>query len=106
MLGRLFYKNLGVFIMLSIFPTGTDGFPAVSSFQGIGICFLYTYFGVPVYYQITILGLIALFGMKEMLTVSTKTDSFSTDSMDMGIYPLLICFIATFLTKAFGIISS
>jgi hypothetical protein len=92
--------------MLSIFSIGTEGFSAGSSFPGIGICFLYTYFGVPVYYQITILGLIALFGMKEMLTVSTKKDNLSTDSMDMGIYPLLICFIATFLTMAFGIISS
>ena len=44
--------------------------------------------------------------MKEILTVSAKKDNLSTDSMDMGIYPLLICFIATFLTMAFGIISS
>ena len=92
--------------MFSIFPIGTDGFSVGSSFPGIGIGFLYTDFGVPVYYQITILGLIALFGMKEMLTVSNKKDNLSTDSMDMGIYPLLICFVATFLTMAFGIISS
>jgi hypothetical protein len=92
--------------MLSIFSIGTEGFSAVSSFPGVGICFLYTSFGIPVYYKIAILGLIALFGMKEMLTVSTKKDNLSTNSMDMGIYPLLICFIATFLTMAFGIISS
>jgi len=92
--------------MLSSFVIDTEGFSAGSSFPGVGICFLYTYFGVSVYYQITILGLIALFGMKEMLIVSTKKDKLSIDSIDMGIYPLLICFIATFLTMAFGIISS
>jgi hypothetical protein len=89
--------------MLSI---GTEGFSAGSSFPGMGICFLYTDFGISVYYQIAVIGLIALFGMKEMLLVSTKKDSISMDSMDMGIYPLLICFIATFLTMGFGIISS
>lgn len=92
--------------MLSSFAIDTEGFSAGSSFPGVGIGFLYTYFGVPVYYQITILGLIALFGMKEMLIVSSKKDKLSIDSIDMGIYPLLVCFIATFLTMAFGIISS
>jgi hypothetical protein len=92
--------------MLSIFSIGTEGFSAISSFPGVGVCSLYTYFGVSVYYKITILGLIALFGMKEMLTVSTKKDKLSINSMDMSIYPLMICFIATFLTMAFGIISS
>ena len=60
--------------MLSMFAIGTEGFAAGSSFPGLGICFLYTDFGIPVYYQITVLGLIALSGMKEMLLVSTKED--------------------------------
>lgn len=86
------------------FIFGTEGFIAGSSFPGSGICFLYTDFGVPSYYQIAVLGLIALFGMKEMLLVSNRRDRFSTDSMDMGIYPLMICFIATFLAIGFNII--
>ena len=92
--------------MLSMVAIGTEGFSAGSSFPGMGICFLYTDFGISAYFQIAVIGLIALFGMKEMLLVSTKKDSLSIDSMDMGIYPLLICFIATFLTMGFGIISS
>jgi hypothetical protein len=92
--------------MLSTFALGTEGLMAGSSFPGSGICFLYTDFGVPAYYQIAILGLIALLGMKEMLLVSHRSDRFSTDSMDMGIYPLMICFIATFLTIGFRIIIS
>lgn len=92
--------------MLSMLAIGTEGFTAGSSFPGSGICFLYTDSGVPIYYQIAVLGLIALFGMKEMLLVSTKKDRFSIDSMDMGIYPLMICFIATSFTVGFGIILS
>ncbi len=90
--------------MLSTFAIGTGGFIAGSTFPGSGICFLYTDFGVPTYYQIAILGLIALFGMKEMMLVSNRKDRFSTDSLDMGIYPLLICFMATFFSIGFGII--
>jgi hypothetical protein len=92
--------------MLSTFAMGTEVSSAGSSFPGMGICFLYTNFGISVYYQIAVIGLIALLGMKEMLLVSNKKDRISMDSMDMGIYPLLICFIATFLTMGFGIISS
>ena len=92
--------------MLSTFAIGTGGFITGSSFPGSGICFLYTGFGVPSYYQIAILGLIALFGMKEMLVVSDKGDRFSKDCMDMGIYPLMICFIATFFSIGFSIILS
>jgi hypothetical protein len=90
--------------MLSTFALGTEGLTAGSSFPGSGICFLYTDFGVPTYYQIAILGLIALFGMKELLLVSHRSDRFSTDSMDMGIYPLMICFIAAFFSIGFNII--
>jgi hypothetical protein len=90
--------------MLSTFTPGTEGLLTGSSFPGSGICFLYTGFGVPSYYQIAILGLIALFGMKEMLQVSHRSDRFSTDSMDMGIYPLMICFIAAFFSIGFNII--
>jgi membrane protein insertase Oxa1/YidC/SpoIIIJ len=92
--------------MLSTFALGTEGFLAGSSFPGSGICFLYTDFGVPTYYQIAILGLIALFGMKEMLMVSERKDRFSTDSMDMGIYPLMVCFMATFFSIGINIIIS
>lgn len=92
--------------MLSTFAIGIEGLMAGSSFPGSGICFLYTDSGVPVYYQISILGLIALFGMKEMLLVSDRGDRFSTDSLDMGIYPLMICFIAAFIAIGFSIIVS
>jgi hypothetical protein len=92
--------------MLSILALGTKGIIEGSSFQGSGICFLYTDFGVPTYYQIAVLGLIALFGMKEMLSVSNKKDRLSLDSIDMGIYPLMICFIATFFSIGFGVIFS
>lgn len=92
--------------MLSILSIGTEGFTAGSSFPGSGICFLYTDFGVPVYYQIAVMGLIALIGMKEMILVSSRNDYLSIDSMDMGIYPLLICFIASFFVVGFGIIIS
>ena len=90
--------------MLSTFIPGTEGLLTGSSFPGSGICFLYTGFGVPSYYQIAILGLIALFGMKEILQVSHRSDRFSTDCMDMGIYPLMICFMATFFFIGFDII--
>ncbi|MGV8077385.1 MAG: hypothetical protein ACP5N0_08885 [Methanosarcina sp.] len=92
--------------MLSMLSIGTEGFAAGSSFPGSGICFLYTDFGIPLYYQITVLGLIALIGIKEMLMVSTRKDQLSIDSMDMGIYPLLICFIANFFFMGVGIIFS
>lgn len=89
--------------MLSIFDLGTE-FNAGSSLPDLGICFLSTDFGIPEYYQTTIVGLIALLGMKEMLLVSRGEDRFSLDSMDMGIYPLVICFIASFLFASLQII--
>ncbi|MGB9131310.1 MAG: hypothetical protein WCB90_01695 [Methanosarcina sp.] len=92
--------------MLSMLSIGTEGFAVGSSFPGSGICFLYTDFGIPLYYQITVLGLIALIGIKEMVMVSTRKDQLSIDSMDMGIYPLLICFIANFFFMGVGIIFS
>jgi hypothetical protein len=92
--------------MLPMFSIGTEVFAAGRSFPGSGICFLYTDFGVPVYYQIAVMGLIALIGMKEMILVSSRNDYLSIDSMDMGIYPLLICFIASFFVVGFGIIIS
>ncbi|MFZ2498805.1 hypothetical protein [Methanosarcina sp.] len=92
--------------MLSMLSIGTEGFAAGNSFPGSGICFLYTDFGIPLYYQITVLGLIALIGIKEMVMVSTRKDQLSIDSMDMGIYPLLICFIANFFFMGVGIIFS
>ena len=92
--------------MISMFALGTEGFMTGSSFPGSGICFLYTDFGIPVYYQIVVLGLIALIGVKEMTVVSLRKDQLSMDSMDMGIYPLLICFIASLFVMGFGIIFS
>lgn len=89
--------------MFSILGMGTD-FAAGSSFPNLGIGFLSTDFGIPSYYQIAVLGLISLLGMKEMLFASKKEDEFSVDSMDMGIYPLVICFIASFLFAAMKII--
>lgn len=92
--------------MLSMLSIGTGEFVTGSSFPGSGICFLYTDFGVPVYYKIAVLGLIALIGIKEMILVSSRNDHLSIDSLDMGIYPLLICFIASFFVVGFGIIFS
>lgn len=89
--------------MLSIFDVGTQ-FSAGNSLPDLGICFLSADFGIPEYYQISVVGLIALLGMKEMLLVSRGEDRFSLDSMDMGIYPLIICFIASFLFASLEII--
>jgi len=75
-----------------------------SNFPGSGICFVYTDFGIPVYYRVIVLGLIALLGIKEMLLVSRKEDRFSIESIEMGIYPLLICFVASFLFAGMEII--
>lgn len=83
---------------------GTEGLTMGSNFPGSGICFVYTNFGIPEYYRITVLGLIFLLGIKEMLLVSRKEDHFSIDSIDMGIYPLLICFVANFLFAGLEII--
>jgi hypothetical protein len=87
-----------------MFSLDTEGFLIGNSFPGSGICFLYTDFGVPVYYQIIVIGLIALIGLKEMVLVSSRKDHLSVDSMDMGIYPLLICFMANFFVVGFGIL--
>jgi hypothetical protein len=92
--------------MLLMLAIGAERLIEGSSFPGLGICFLYTNFGVPVYYQIVVLGLISLFGMKEMLLVSKRKDRLSLDSMDMGILPLVICFITVFLFIGFEIIFS
>jgi hypothetical protein len=89
--------------VLSILGMGTE-FAMGSSLSDLGICFLSTDFGIPTYYQITVVGLIALVGMKEMLLVSREEDEFSVDSMNMGIYPLIICFIASFLFASLEII--
>ena len=83
---------------------GTEELVLENSFPGSGICFVYADFGIPEYYRITVLGLIVLLGMKEMLLVSRKEDHFSIDSIDMGIYPLLICFVANFLFAGLEII--
>lgn len=99
------YRNFGDFIMFSILGLGTE-FTAGNSLPYLGICFLSTDFGIPVYYRVTVAGLIALVGMKEMLLASREEDEFSVDSMDMGIYPLVICFIASFLFAGFKIIFS
>ena len=89
--------------MFSILGMGTE-FTTGGSLPDLGICFLSTDFGIPVYYRITVVGLIALLGMKEMLLVSREDDDFSVDSMDMGIYPLMICFIASLLFAGLEII--
>lgn len=83
--------------MLSMLILGTEDLVLGNNFPSSGICFVYTDFGVPEYYRITVMGLIVLLGMKEMLLVSRKEDQFSIDSIDMGIYPLLICFVTNFL---------
>lgn len=92
-------------MVFSIFGLGAE-FATWDSFPDLGICFLSTDFGIPVYYRITVVGLIALVGMKEMMLASREEDEFSVDSMDMGIYPLIICFIASFLFAGFKIIFS
>lgn len=89
--------------MFSILGLGTE-LAAGNYLPDLGICFLSTDFGIPIYYRVTVVGLIALVGMKEMLLASRKEDEFSVDSMDMGIYPLVICFIASFLFAGFKII--
>ncbi|WP_239451343.1 hypothetical protein [Methanosarcina horonobensis] len=83
---------------------GTEKLTLGNSFPGSGVCFVYTDFGIPAYYRITVLGLIVLLGMKEMLLVSRKEDRFSIDSIEMGIYSLLICFVANFLFAGIEII--
>jgi hypothetical protein len=83
---------------------GTEGLVLGNNFPGSGICFVYTDFGVPEFYRITVMGLIALLGLKEIVLVSLKEDSFSMDSIDMGIYPLLICFVTNFLFACLEII--
>jgi hypothetical protein len=89
--------------MFSMVGMGTGEFSG-SVFPSLGIGFLSTDFGVPEYYTITVLGLIVLLGIKEMLLVPEEEDRFSVDSMDMGIYPLLICFFANFLFAGLEII--
>jgi len=90
--------------VLSMLNLGTEGLVLGNNFPGSGICFVYTDFGIPEFYRITVLGLIVLVGMKEMLLVSLKEDYFSIDSIDMGIYPLLICFVTNFLFACLEII--
>lgn len=90
--------------MLSMPILGTEELTLGNSFSGSGVCFVYTDFGIPEYYRIIVLGLIALVGIKEMLLVSRKEDHFSIDSIDVGIYPLLICFVANFLFAGLEII--
>ena len=75
-----------------------------SYFPGTGICFIFTDYGVPQYYTIAIVGLIALFGMKEMLVVSNMKDRFSMDCFDMGIYPLMILGLTHFSLRKLKII--
>jgi hypothetical protein len=89
--------------MLSILGMGS-GELSGNLFPSLGISFLSTNFGVPEYYTITVVGLIILLGMKEMLLVPAEEERFSVDSMDMGIYPLLICFFANFLFAGLEII--
>ena len=90
--------------MLSMLILGAENLTMANSLPGSGICFVYTDFGVPEYYRIAVLGLIALVGIKELLLVSRKEDQFSIDSLDIGIYPLLICFVASFLFAGMEII--
>jgi len=85
--------------------TGIGGMMG-SYFPGTGICFIFTDNGVPQYYTIAIVAPIALLGIKEMLIVSNMKDRFSMDCFDMGIYPLMICFIAAFFTIGLNIIFS
>ena len=95
---------MGDFIVLSMPILGTEELTMGNSFPGSGVCFVYTDFGIPEYYRIIVLGLIALVGIKEMLLVSRKEDHISIDSIDIGIYPLLICFVANFLFAGLEII--
>jgi hypothetical protein len=83
---------------------GTEDLALGNSFPGLGVCFIYTDFGIPEYYRIIVLGLIALVGIKEILLVSRKEDQFSIDSIEIGILPLLICFVANFLFAGLEII--
>lgn len=90
--------------MLSMLALGTGELTLGNSFPGSGVCFIYTDFGIPEYYKIVVLGLIVLVGIKEMLLASGKEDHFSIDSIDIGIFPLLICFVANFLFAGLEII--
>jgi hypothetical protein len=95
---------MGDFVMLSMLALGTGELTLGNSFPGSGVCFIYTDFGIPEYYRIIVLGLIVLVGIKEMLLASRKEDHFSIDSIDIGIFPLLICFVANFLFAGLEII--
>ncbi|AAM30827.1 hypothetical protein DU80_10095 [Methanosarcina mazei] len=90
--------------MLSMLALGSEKLMMGNNFPGSGVCFVYTDFGIPEYYRIIVLGLIALVGIKEMLLTSRKEDHFSIDSIDIGIFPLLICFVANFLFAGLEII--
>lgn len=90
--------------MLTMPILGTEELALGNSFPGSGVCFIFTDFGIPAYYKIAVVGLIALVGIKEMLLVSRKEDHFSIDSIDIGIFPLLICFVASFLFAGLEII--
>lgn len=90
--------------MLSMLALGSENITLGNSFPGSGVCSIYTDFGIPVYYRIIVVGLIVLVGIKEMLLVSRKEDHFSIDSIDIGIFPLLICFVANFLFAGMEII--
>lgn len=95
---------MGDFVVLSMSILGTEGLTLGNSFPSSGVCFIYTDFGIPEYYRIIVLGLIVLVGLKEMLLVSRNEDHILIDSIDMGIYPLLICFVANFLFAGLEII--
>jgi hypothetical protein len=90
-------------LVLSIIGIGSQELSG-NLFPSLGISFLSTDFGIPKYYTITVVGLIILLGVKEMLLTPREEDRFSVDSIDMGIYPLLICFFANFLFAGLEII--
>jgi len=90
--------------VLSMLTLSTEELTMGNSFPGSGVCFIYTDFGIPEYYRIVVLGLIALVGIKEMLLVSRKDDHFSIDSIDIGVFSLLICFVANLLFAGLEII--
>lgn len=72
--------------------------------SNMGVCFLSTGFGVPDYTSATAVGLIILLSIKGIMAASKKWTQLSNDSLDLGIYPLFVCFLAIFLFKVSSIV--
>lgn len=82
-----------------------EGFNRLTSIISSSDLLVLTAPGLPKFWYVAVIGLISLLSLKEVLSVSEFQGKALESSLNVGITPLLISFIASVVYKIAGIIT-